>query len=111
MFYEWIEGSALFVLFKAVGIYIYTIDAIDDLEKDEKSGAFNPLIEHFGSSKDVIKNIHAVDASLAMHIKNLVATFYLTEKSPYSEIVENILTLGLSKESYKIMTKNGDKND
>ncbi len=96
---------------KALGTYIYTIDAIDDLERDEKGGTFNPLIQHFGSSKEVKENINAIDASLAMHTKNLVTTFNLINKSPYSAIIENILTMGLSKESYKIMTKNGDKND
>lgn len=96
---------------KALGIYIYTIDAFDDLEQDEKSGTFNPLIEHFGSLKKVKESAEVIDASLAMHTKNLVSAYNLTETSPYSSIIENILTLGLSKESYKIMTKNGDKND
>ncbi len=96
---------------KAVGIYIYTADAIDDLEKDERSGVFNPLLSHFGTSKSVRDNINAIDSSLAMHTKNMIAAFNLLDKSPYSAIIENILELGLSKESYRIMTKNGGKND
>lgn len=96
---------------RSIGVYIYIIDAVDDLETDYKKGAYNPLIQEFGSVQKARECLTVIDTALAMHTKNAVNAYNLIEKSPYSSIIENTLTLGLSKESRRIMTKNGDTND
>lgn len=95
----------------SIGRFIYLIDAIDDVENDAKSGAFNPLIKKYGDVKAVKENVKALDASLSMYTKNAVLAFNLLDEGEYTSIINNILTLGLGKESYRIMTKNGEKND
>lgn len=39
--------------FYNIGKWIYIIDALDDLEKDKKSGNYNPLIAAYGNFEDV----------------------------------------------------------
>ncbi len=95
----------------SVGRYIYLIDAIDDAERDEKAHAFNPLLEAYGSAKSVKENARTLDLTLALHTKDALISFNLAENGEYSSIITNVLSLGLGKESYRIMTKNGETND
>lgn len=90
-----------------IGRYIYLADAIDDVEKDKKRNAYNPLIEKYGVEIDK----KALDIALAMYTENSLLAFNLLEYSDFSSIINNILKLGLGKESYRIFTKNGEKND
>ncbi len=95
----------------SVGRYIYLIDAIDDAEKDEKTHAFNPILEAYCSAKAVKENARTLDLTLALHTKDALLSFNLTESGEYSSIITNVLSLGLGKESYRIITKNGETND
>jgi hypothetical protein len=95
----------------SIGRYIYLIDAFDDAEKDEKKKAFNPLLTKYGSAEKVKADAKIIDVTLAMHTKDALLSFNLTEKSIYTNIITNVLSLGLGKESYKTMTKTGEKND
>ena len=95
----------------AIGRYIYLIDAIDDLEGDAKSGAYNPLVAKYGSVSDVRLNIEELDIAMSMFTQRAVVASELLNDSEYTRIIRNILTMGLGAESYKVMTKNGGKND
>lgn len=93
----------------SIGRYIYLIDAFDDAEKDEKSGSYNPLLIKYGSAEKVKSSAKEIDVALSMHTKDALLSFNLTEKSVYTDIITNVLSLGLGKESYRIMTKSGEK--
>lgn len=95
----------------AIGQYIYLIDAIDDLEKDKKSKAYNPLITRYGSEKQVYSNIKELDVAMSMYAKNAVLASELLDESEYTRIIKNILTMGLGAVSYTIMTRKREKND
>lgn len=95
----------------SIGKFIYLTDAIDDAKSDEKKHSYNPLIEKYGSYKDIYKNINEIDIVLSMYTKDALLAFNLLEKNEYTSIINNVLTLGLGKESYRIMTKMGEKND
>ncbi len=95
----------------AIGRFIYLIDAIDDAKADEKKGTYNPLIEKYGSFEEVYTNIKEIDIILSMHTRDAILAFNLLNNAQYTSIINNILTLGLGKESYRIMTKNGERND
>ena len=90
-----------------IGKYIYLLDAIDDYERDKKKKTYNPLIEKYLHQVD--KN--ELDKTLSMYTQNAILAFNLMDSSDFSSIINNILTLGLGKESYRIFTKNGEKND
>ncbi len=95
----------------SIGRYIYLLDAADDLEKDRKSGAYNPLIARYGSCKEAQDNFNEIDIALSMYTKRAVLAFNLLEENAYTRIINNTLNLGLGAEAYKIMSRNGDKND
>lgn len=92
-----------------IGKYIYLIDAIDDLSSDLKTKSYNPLIEKYGTVESMIKEKNALDVALSMYANNAILAFNLIEAHDYSSIINNILSLGFGKESYRIFTKIGDK--
>lgn len=109
-----LEGNELILakeIGASVGRYIYLIDAIDDAERDEKKHSFNPLLEVYGSAKAVKESARSLDVALSLHARDALLSFNLTENGEYSSIITNVLSLGLGKESYRIITKNGEKND
>ena len=44
--------------------FIYIADAFDDLEKDEKSGNYNPLLIKYGSAVNVLKEKEQISETL-----------------------------------------------
>ena len=93
----------------SIGRYIYLADATDDLERDEKNNSYNPLIIKYGSVESVKENFNELDVAISMYAKRALLAFNLLSSSEYTRILENILSLGLGREFYRIMTKNGDK--
>lgn len=95
----------------AVGRYIYLADAIDDVDRDAKSHAYNPLIAKYGSVTAIKEQYHELDVALAMFAQRALLAINLMDECEYTRIIDNIIRLGLGAEAYKIMTRNGDKND
>lgn len=89
--YEDIWSEKLRSLGKAVGCFIYIMDAFDDISKDEKNGNYNPLTElkHSPSFKEEVREMLTFSASNAADIM---------EKLPLDEnlsILRNILYSGI----------------
>lgn len=95
----------------SIGRYIYLADAVDDYKKDEKTGAYNPLIAAYGSSEGVKSNLKEIDVAFSMFAKRAVLASELLDDSEYSRIINNVVSQGIGAEAYRIMTKKGDKND
>ena len=93
----------------SIGRYIYLIDAIDDVEKDSKSHSYNPLISKFGSLEETREQFNTLDVSLSAYVSRAMLAINLIPDGEYTRIINNILTMGLGKNAYKIMTENGDK--
>ena len=92
-----------------LGKFIYIMDACDDLEKDLKSGSYNPLKE-YSKREDYDKKCHEM---LCMMIAESTAAF---EKLPCLEDVEilrNILYAGVWTKYNKLLEKKhqNDKTD
>lgn len=84
---------ALSQLLYHVGRWIYLIDAWDDLEKDAKTGAYNPIHARYdGQAK-----AHEDDMRTTLrHSVNLAASAYaLVQSERWDGILSNILYLGL----------------
>ena len=71
-----------------LGRYIYIIDAADDLEKDRKSGAYNPLLIH-PEPNEVLKTALILDLARAGEILGGLPLKY------HKDILDNIVYLGL----------------
>ena len=71
-----------------LGRYIYIIDAADDLEKDGKSGAFNPLLLH-PETTETLKTALILDLARAGELLGGLPLKY------HKTIIDNIIYLGL----------------
>ena len=74
-----------------LGRFIYILDAYDDLEKDEKSGSFNPLLP----LKDRQDFTQYVKAVLTMAISECTAAFETLPIVENIDILRNILYSGV----------------
>lgn len=79
-----------------LGRWIYLLDAADDLEKDLKSGAFNPLKASGSLSSEEIKKIKE-DAELSLNIciSEACDMFLKLKLYHFEPIIKNIIFLGL----------------
>lgn len=75
-----------------MGRYIYMADALDDWDKDQKSGGYNPFLLASGAPKEAKER---ATASLYLTIGEIGATFELLELNRFQPILENIIHLGL----------------
>ncbi len=87
-------------LFSAIGDklgrFIYTLDAIDDMEKDEKSGAFNPILKEYKNSEEARKNFHKLDMVLSFYISEMnLALDLLSGDGEIFAICKHIICTGL----------------
>lgn len=90
---------------KAVGHWLYLIDAADDLEGDEKNDRFNPFLKMFGHggfNEQVRRNVG--DAMIAILMDGERAIDLMDFKvAEFAEIIKNILYLGMPAEAKKIL--------
>lgn len=95
------------------GKWIYTIDAYDDIEKDIKSGSYNPILlkysyngEDICSFKSRIKD--EVSRGLIHSLGQLSSSVELLSLNNKG-IIDNIIYLGLNKKTGSILDKCPDK--
>ncbi len=88
-----------------VGRFIYLCDAADDIEKDEKSGAYNPLLLHEGEKREKLDRAFSAMCVWA----DTAAGEVLLECRPCSEadIAVNVLKLGMPDAAKKTTDKKG----
>ncbi len=92
---------------RAIGHWIYLIDAADDYRDDLKSGSFNPFTHLFGSSMTE-ENAAGVKLALKKYLTDAENAFVLIDDFPMPEIKEilcNILYLGLPATADRILNK------
>ena len=83
-----------------VGSFIYRADALDDLESDEKSGGFNPLLIEYGSSDMARTNIAKArgvflgGTDRAADILSELKSSLCEDGKRLCEVAQNILYLG-----------------
>ena len=79
-----------------LGRYVYFADALDDLEDDNKKGAYNPFLQKFeggGRPLDEIRGYaHEV---LNLTVGEIAPAYELLDLKRYKTILDNIIYLGL----------------
>lgn len=82
------QGRVLAQLGRALGRWIYMIDALDDYEKDMEKGSYNPLI---------YRNNHLAGMETLLYhcLGEIAAAYDLLKLKKNTEIVENIIFMGL----------------
>ncbi|MBQ9797624.1 MAG: hypothetical protein IJW50_07865 [Clostridia bacterium] len=92
---------------RAIGHWIYLIDAADDYREDLKSGSFNPFLRLFGNEMTE-ENAESVKISLKKYLTDAENAFVLIDHFPMEEIKEilcNILYLGLPSTADRILNQ------
>jgi len=87
-----------------LGRYIYTIDAIDDFEKDLKHGAYNPLLLR-AEEPEALNMAITLDLARLGEIAGGLRLLY------NREIVENIIYLGLRARADEVIKKSLSQNE
>ncbi len=90
-----------------IGKWVYTIDAYDDIEKDMKSGSYNPLLlqyKHKNDSAEEFKiSIRAdIERDLLYTLSQSAGSIELLEMY-HKGIIENIVYLGMNSKTNKIL--------
>ncbi len=80
-----------------VGRYLYLTDALDDLQQDAASGAYNPAAARYGAPGGVLapEDEAALAATIELSISRAAAALELLEPQWSGEILRNIVYLGL----------------
>ena len=87
-----------------LGRYIYIIDAIDDIEKDFKYGAYNPLLLRAEEPK-TLETAISLDLARLAELAGGFRLFY------HREIIENIIYLGLRARADEVIIKSLSQNE
>ena len=104
---EGVEARIAKTFGRAIGHWIYLIDAADDYRDDLKSGSFNPFVRLFGAEMTE-ENAQSVALSLKRYLADAENAFLLIDNFPTPEMREilcNILYLGLPKVADRILQK------
>lgn len=87
-----------------LGRLLYTLDAIDDLEKDAKTGAFNPILKEYKSVEKAKENFPSLDMVLSFYISEMALALDLIEGDEnLFAICEHIVTKGIPGNVRKIL--------
>lgn len=100
----------LAVLGRNLGKWIYLVDAVDDLEKDKSGTSYNPLKYRFPESDN--KTIGDGVSILIYHYLAQIADAYdLLPVRKNKGIIENIIFIGLRKQTENVLKKGTGKNE
>ncbi len=76
-----------------LGRYVYLADALDDLERDRKSGCYNPFLTAAGEESGELRDNAA--GSLYLTIAEASKAYELLDIRRFGPVLDNILFLGL----------------
>lgn len=89
-----------------LGRYCYFADALDDLEKDQKSGGYNPFLQKFAGQARGLDELRDYGvAALNLTVGELAPAYELLELRRYKSILDNIIYLGLHQAIRDILEK------
>ena len=80
-----------------IGRFIYIADAYDDIEADEKSGNYNPLLKRFSSASEASANASPIEETLYDSLNAFSQHYALAAHNPQNSIdrlIFNIVELG-----------------
>lgn len=95
-----------------LGRLIYLLDAVDDVEKDSKSGEYNPLVLNYGKcaeKKDYLaKNADELSFLLNSTYNKMVGSYNAMDIKMYEGVLSNTIYLGIKMQVERLL-KGDDK--
>lgn len=109
------DARALREFAENLGRWIYVIDALDDLEEDAETGAYNPLHEFFTETENRSGKIAAnsrireqTGILLYHYLGRTSAAFDLMDIRKNQDLIRNIIYLGLRKETEDVLGRSSN---
>ncbi len=93
-----------------LGRFIYICDALDDLEKDSKSGNYNPFLTE-NKNPDFEKIRNSSLNILYTTADELAKAYELIDFHRYKTILDNIIYYGLDDSVYKVLRKEKEADE
>lgn len=92
---------------KNIGKWIYIVDALDDIDSDEKKNSYNPFLLVFGSAAEVKKHTDMIENTLLNELASADEVLLSLENTDEGifNILQNILRFGLPDIHDKIIEK------
>ena len=104
------DKRPLYQLGYSIGKWIYLIDVANDIEKDIKTGSFNPLKSEIPSGENPLQYAKTrLLPILNTCIYNATLSFELIDIKKYKGILENIIYLGLKHTQATVFSKEETK--
>ena len=100
------NGRILYEVGYHLGRLIYVIDAVDDFEKDKKSGSFNVIKNAYGEKIDASVR-EALKCSMMLEVEKISRGIELLDLSlaqDVERIIKNIVYVGLQKEISRVIS-------
>ena len=97
---------------KAIGHWIYLVDAADDYEGDKKKKRYNPFLQLWQGddfSPEKRKMVKDALISILVDAERAIDLFDFTPSREFADITRNILYLGMPAEAERIMNPKEDK--
>lgn len=94
-----------------LGKWIYLIDAVDDIEKDMESGAYNPLFYRFGleeeETAEAFRERTEADCrrNLLTYLEEIAKCYDLLDIKKNRGILENVIFIGLMDQTDKALRR------
>ena len=90
-----------------IGKFVYLIDAIDDFDKDRKSGNYNPFIAIYGKEKKkkefIFEHRKDVEQTLTFTINKAIASFNERKYNQSYSLLKNVIYYGLRKKADEVL--------
>lgn len=96
---------------KRIGRWIYIVDAFDDYERDRESGSYNPFVLLYSEQDFTDDNLISIAKMLEAELSMVYSAIELIddEDKNRSEIIKNILCLGMPARVDKVCNKQNKK--
>ena len=99
-----VEQRILAQLGRALGRWIYVIDALDDYAKDQEKGSYNPLIYRKN-------NLEGIGDLLYHYLADMMNAYDLLDIKKNNAIIENIIFMGLRQRTDAILKERELENE
>ena len=88
-----------------LGRWLYIIDALDDFDKDIKTGEYNPFVEYYKTKENILGDIELIRSLPTASLIEIEKAVSLVESSHVTPIISNIINLGLCDAQEKVLKK------
>ncbi len=94
-----------------VGRYVYFMDALDDLEDDQKHGSYNPFLANADAASDKEALYLRAQQIINLTIGEIARAYELLDRKRYIPILDNIIYEGFQEQLKTILLKKEKLNE